>query len=135
MTLSLPLAVTIPRKRKDDLRFILNLNNYRNAHYHTLNAAKRLYVAHVLAAMADAGVKAGTRLGGPLALCYTLFPKTRRRVDVANPCSIIDKFACDALVHLGVLEDDSADIVRRTVYQFGTVDKDRPRCELEITPC
>lgn len=135
MKLSLPLSVVIHRKRKDDRKFILNINNYRNTHHQVLNAAKKLYVEEVMAALAEAGYRAGVRMKGPLEFRYTLFPRTIRLTDVANPCSVIDKFTCDALVHLKVIEDDNYHVIRRTVYQFGEVDKNNPRCELEVVPC
>ena len=51
---------------------------------------------------------------------------------MSNPCSIIDKFTCDALVKAGVLEDDSSKQIKKVIYKYGGIDKDNPRCELEI---
>ena len=51
---------------------------------------------------------------------------------MSNPCSIIDKFTCDALVKAGVLEDDSSKQIKQIIYKYGGIDKDNPRCELEI---
>lgn len=135
MKLCLPLAVVLPRKKKKDLKFILNLNTYRNTHYHTLNEAKVAYVVEVAKALEAAQIAAGKAIPGLLELRYTLFPRTRQITDVANPCSIIDKFTCDALVHLGVLECDDFTKITRTVYCYGAVDKHAPRCELEIIGC
>ena len=134
LRLLLPLAVTLPRKRKADCKFILNLNNYRNSHFQILNQAKQLYSGVVLASLVDAGVGPSFRLSGHLFFRFALFPATARRTDVSNPCSVIDKFTCDALSHYGVIEDDNYEVIRRVTYDFGGVDREHPRCELEIWP-
>jgi Holliday junction resolvase RusA-like endonuclease len=53
-------------------------------------------------------------------------------VDVSNPCSIIDKFTCDALVKAKILEDDSSKQIKEIYYIYGGVDKEFPRCRLTI---
>lgn len=138
MKLSLPLSVLVPRIKKDDLVFWLNLNVYRNAHYQTLNQAKKLYKDQVMIALIDAGwsprkAKA-KKLEGPLALTFTLFLGRKVAADVSNICSIVDKFTCDALVELKVIEDDNINIIPAAYYEFGGIDKENPRCELEIVP-
>lgn len=124
MTLSLPLSVWVSGNKK----FILNLNNYRNAHFQVLNKAKKLYVEEVSLALG----KQRDCFNGGCMLTYTLYQPTNRRVDVSNPLSIIDKFTCDALTELGVLPDDSNKYIQSVHYQWGGVDSKRPRCELEI---
>ena len=89
INICLPLQIYYSKNKK----FILNLNNYRNAYY----------------------------------------AKTKRRIDISNPCSIIDKFACDALVKAGVLKDDSFEQVNQVIYKFGGFDKENPRCELVVS--
>lgn len=134
LKVSLPLHVIIPRKRKDDRKWILNLNNYRNTHYQTLDQAKKIYAEEVMAALCVNGRLTVSPFGVPVELRYTVFPRTKREMDVSNPCSVIDKFACDALVHLGFMPDDNYKHIRRSVYQFGEVDPSNPRCELEAYP-
>lgn len=107
-------------------KFILNLNNYRNAHYQTLNKAKVNYKG--LLDISD--LKPVTR---PVSLTYIYFHGSKRKVDISNPCSVIDKFACDALVEYGILPDDNNEWVKRVMYVFGGVDAKSPRCELKIT--
>lgn len=125
MKLNLPLYVNISRNKK----FILNLNNYRNAHFQPLNKAKKLYAEEVSLAL---GKQRACFTGGCM-LTYTLYQPTNRRVDVSNPLSIIDKFTCDALTELGVLPDDSNKHIQSVHYQWGGVDSANPRAELEIT--
>ena len=120
----LPLEVYYSKKKK----FILNLNNYRNAHYRVLSIAKKLYTDNLIPRLEDFD-----SFSEPVTLTYTYYAKSKRRIDVSNPCSIIDKFACDALVKAEILEDDSFKQIKEVVYRFGGVDKENPRCELVIT--
>lgn len=130
MKIDLPLSVTLPRKKGNGKKVMLNINEYRNAYWRILNDAKHMYVDVVRDALPIDG---GKWLDDPpYRFTYTLFPRDARRLDVSNACSIIDKFAADALVHLHVIEDDNYQIIPVTVYQFGEVDKARPRCELKI---
>lgn len=128
--LSLPLKVVLPRKRKEDRVWNVNLNVYRNTHYQILNDVKQIYKLLIAGLLSVDHAP----LSGPHEFRYTLFPATKRSVDVMNPCSIIDKFACDALVELGMFLDDNHKIVKRLTFEFGEVDKANPRCELEIVP-
>jgi hypothetical protein len=71
-------------------------------------------------------------LRGPLIATFTVYPDSNRKMDVSNVCSIVDKFACDALVELARLKDDNHKIIPAINYRFGKVDKENPRVELEI---
>jgi len=122
MKIDLPLEVYYSKNKK----FILNLNNYRNAHYRILSNAKKIYADNLVARISH------PKYEEPVVLTYTYYAKSRRRLDVSNPCSIIDKFTCDALVKAGVLEDDSSKQIKKVIYKYGGIDKDNPRCELEI---
>ena len=126
VTLILPLEVFYSKKKK----FILNLNNYRNAHYRVLSIAKKTYsddLVEMIEKWDDI-----PRFDNPVDLEYVYYAKSNRRVDVSNPCSIIDKFTCDALVRVGILEDDSSKQIKSITYVYGGVDKDNPRCRLTI---
>ena len=120
---TLPLEVYYSEKKK----FILNLNNYRNAHYRVLSIAKKVYTENLVERIKDY-----SRFDDPVSLEYIYYAKSNRRLDVSNPCSIIDKFTCDALVKAGVLEDDSSKQIKQVIYKYGGIDKNNPRCELEI---
>lgn len=120
MKIDLPLEVYYTKNKK----FILNLNNYRNAHYRILSNAKKIYADNLIDRISYPKYKE------PVVLTYTYYAKSKRRLDISNPCSIIDKFTCDALVKAGVLEDDSSKQIKQVVYKYGGVDKDNPRCEL-----
>jgi hypothetical protein len=122
MILSLPLVVPVTKQKG----FYLNLNQYRNAHYHTLNKAKTAFKEHMTNAI--------LRLPrfNVVELIYTLYPGSNRELDVANICSIVDKFFCDSLVELGKLSDDCYKFLTEVRYRFGAVDKMNPRVEVQI---
>ena len=122
----LPLEVYYSKNKK----FILNLNNYRNAHYRILSSAKRIYSENLVAELNEWSLK--PKFKNPVTLEYVYYAKSNRRVDVSNPCSIIDKFTCDALVKAEILEDDSSKQIKEIYYVYGGVDKEFPRCRLTI---
>ena len=124
MKIDLPIEVYYSKKKK----FILNLNNYRNAHYRVLSISKRLYSENLVPRL-----KGFDRFTEPVSLTYTYYARSKRRLDISNPCSIIDKFTCDALVKAEILEDDSFKQIKEVIYKFGGVEKDNPRCELVIS--
>jgi len=132
VTLILPLEVFYSKKKK----FILNLNNYRNAHYRVLSIAKKTYSDDLVEMIKNLFIKEKwddiPRFDNPVDLEYVYYAKSNRRVDVSNPCSIIDKFTCDALVKVGILEDDSSKQIKSITYVYGGVDKENPRCRLTI---
>jgi hypothetical protein len=128
MKIILPLSVTLPRKKKEDKVFTLNLNIYRNSHHFILNDAKIAYKEKVRESI----VGMEKIEYSPLIFTYTLYPSSGRKFDLPNVCSIIDKFTCDALIEFGIIPDDSYKVIGNVIYKFGRVDKDNPRCELVI---
>ena len=120
--LKLPLFVQIGKKQ----RFYLNLNQYRNAHFFTLNKAKILFADQV-----REQIESLPELGC-VGITYTLFPGSNRDMDISNVCSIVDKFLCDALVDEKKLIDDSLNIVRGVQYLYGQADKGNGRVEAAI---
>jgi len=122
--LTLPLSIAVSKKKE----FILNLNNYRNAHYQTLNKAKINYKLAV-----EDQIKLLPKYDKVL-IRYFLYPGSRRLTDVANVCCIHDKFLCDAIVEYGKLEDDNYLFLPATSSEFGSVDKSNPRVEAVISP-
>lgn len=123
-TVSLPLRVQITKKGY----FNLNLNVYRNAHYMTLNKAKVTFKEIVSPFLVQIPRLKSCKLR------YTLYPKTNRLCDIANICSIVDKFFCDAFVETGHLEDDNYTFLKSIEYCIGSVDTENPRVDVEIIP-
>lgn len=128
MKLDLPLSVKINRKTKSPRNISLNLNTYRNLHYQISNQAKKIYKERIKEL-----IKGNKEvLTPPLSFSYILYPKTKRLTDIGNVMSIVQKFTEDALVELGVIEDDNYTIIQEINYNFGYIDKDNPRVELTI---
>lgn len=122
--INLPLSVPQTKKKA----FYLNLNIYRNANFHTLNKAKISFkdtVAPLLTHLPKLN---------QISLSYELYLGSKREVDVANVCSIVDKFFSDTLVELGYLPDDNYKHVLGVQYLFGSVDSKNPRIEVTINP-
>jgi Holliday junction resolvase RusA-like endonuclease len=130
--LILPLKIRLSKAGKK--WFILNLNSYRNTHFQTLSTAKKFYALAVQEQLPRRQPHNPiVKLVGPLRLRYKYFAASNRRVDVSNPCSVIDKFTCDALTEAGVLHDDDVKTIVSVEYVWGGVERLNPRCELEIS--
>lgn len=132
IVLNLPLFVWNRRKTKPDKKVYLNKNIERNLHYIVLNKFKQDYkeiVREELYNNRDLGWK---EMNAPFRCTYTLYPATKRKVDIVNPLSIVCKFAEDALTELGLWEDDNMKNIPEVNMRWGSVDKDDPRCELLI---
>lgn len=87
--------------------FALNLNAYRNAHFQTLNNAKKnfkvlLYNTYpeILLIRAQSVI-----------VQYKITPHNNRMFDTQNIISVVDKFFLDALVEAGTIPDDNYKIV------------------------
>lgn len=122
--LSLPLTIPVSKNRS----LLLNLNVYRNAHYQSLDKAKKLFKELVKPQLEQLPKFDRVHLR------YTLYPKTKRLCDIANICSIVDKFFSDALVETRHLEDDNYTFVEGISFFFGSVDSENPRVDVEILP-
>lgn len=106
--------------------WILNLNQYRNTHFRTLNTVKINYKL----AMSEQINRSPSY--NKIACIYTVYPKDRRSFDLGNVCCIHQKFFEDALVELGKLPDDNYNYIPLVIYQFGKVDPLKPRVEVEV---
>ena len=129
MKFILPLEVFITKSRTPQSKFILNLNNYRNAHFFRLNAAKIAFkneVADQILAVPKQEKTAKFRL------IYTLFPKSNRRIDTNNPLTVIDKFFCDALTEFGFWVDDDSKHLTETIFRPSEVSPENPRAECQV---
>jgi hypothetical protein len=123
LIVNLPLRVRVTKKKD----FLINLNQYRNAHFLTLNRAKILFKE----AIHDQLVK--LPVFETVEFKYFLFPGSLHELDTNNICSIADKFFSDALVEAGKLEDDNYRFLTKSTFEFASVDKANPRVEVHIT--
>lgn len=121
-TINIPLRIPVTKRKK----FSLNLNQYRNAHYHTLDKAKKNFKKIVTPQIRELPVFERCTLK------YVLYPRTRQLCDISNLCSIADKFFADALVELNKIEDDNYKNVPKVIFEFGEIDRKNPRIEVTI---
>lgn len=122
ITIHLPIHVPVSKKTN----FALNLNVYRNANFHILNKAKVEF-----GKMVEPLIQ-GLPPMSSLSLTYRLFFGSKRSVDTANVCCIVDKFFSDTLVNAMKIPDDNHEIVKDINYRFGGIDPQNPRIEVTI---
>ena len=115
----------VPQSRVKD--FILNLNNYRNTHFRSLNTTKINYKLAVESQIKELPTFTRIRVH------YTIYPASRRRTDLGNVVSVHKKYFEDALVEFGKIPDDDYMHIIFNSESFGEVDKDNPRVEIQIT--
>lgn len=121
-----PLRVRVNKKPGAKGEFLINLNNYRNAHFYILNKAKQVFKE--LMAPQIKALPAFTKIH----LEMVLYPGSSHLCDVSNICSIVEKFFADALVELGKLPDDNYLYNIGSSSLFGAIDKANPRVEIFI---
>jgi len=128
--LKLPVSVQVSKKKK----FNLNLNQYRNTHYRLLCDSKRLYSDIVKEAILQQWGKKLPTFNHP-EITYTIYHNTKRKFDLSNVCSIVDKYFCDCLTSLNIIEDDDYNYITSINYRYGGLDKEAsdPYCIVEIT--
>jgi len=122
----IPLPLSVRQSKTKN--FHLNLNVYRNTHYQTLNKVKVTFQNQVAPLLVQL-----PKLN-QISLSYELYPPSKRLCDVANICSIVDKFFSDTLVNLEYIPDDNYEHVLGVQYLFGSVDVANPRVEVTINP-
>lgn len=108
-------------------KWYLNLNNFRNTHYQTLNSIKKKY-NKIISPQLE-GIQF---MDEPVQITYIVYPPNKRLFDIANICSIIDKFFCDAVTEANKWKDDNYQQIPKVIYSFGSIDKINPRCEIHI---
>jgi hypothetical protein len=123
-----PVTIALPAYLKlSGKTYSLNLNVYRNTHFHKLNQAKSLFEREV------AGRIARLPRMAKVDLTYRLFFGSNRDVDVSNVCAIVDKFFSDTLVNTDKLVDDNRRVIASVRYLWGGVDTQNPRVEVTLS--
>ena len=143
ITLEVPTFVMLHKKTKADEKVILNFNTYRNMNRFKLGHVKNAFYDQFKPEMdrawpefnrmfRSARYKSITPLD-PITfkLTHVITSANKRKFDIANMCSIIDKFACDCLVKDDFMEDDNWAYLTEVVYRFGGLAEERT-CKLEI---
>lgn len=124
--LSTPYKLVLKRKRGNDTTISMNLNWYRNATFFQQNEAKQLFTAQMEEILKP------VKLPEKITITYTLFTKDRRVCDVANVCSIVDKFFSDCLTYYDCITDDDYRYLPKVTYRFGKIDPGNPRVDILI---
>lgn len=110
----LPMRIQSSKKKKT----ALNLNIYRNLHHRSAHAQKVNF--HKLASK----MLQGMPQLGRITLHYDVCPQTKRRLDVMNVGSIVDKYFSDCLTEEGIIEDDDYTRISFVSFGFGGLVKD-----------
>jgi len=120
ITINLPTAIY-----KKGNRFSLNLNQYRNWHYQASNQIKSIFSREVEDRL-DFVIK------GPVKITYDYYAPNKRKVDLMNVVSVVDKFFQDTMVTKGCIEADDTSIVKKVSATYKGIDRDNPRIEATI---
>lgn len=121
LKLKLPLFVEVGASR-----YHINLNNYHLWHRYRRNEIKQHYQNLILPQIPKRLVSERVKLK------LVMHRGDRRKVDRSNVLCLHEKFAVDALVKAGFLEDDSDKFVESSHYYTGEVCKSDPRVELFV---
>ena len=92
--------------------FYFNLNVYRNANHHLLNRVKRWFTEWFLLLQTKQKCPEP-----PLELNYKIWLK--KKADLTNVGTVVDKFMQDAMVKKRLIKDDNVDIVKKVTFEFG----------------
>ena len=128
LTLTLPLFVDLPRKTKKAKRIYLSNNVTRNLNFHSLNAAKHAIKDMVWSQLEH--IPPSEALQAPVEVEVKFYTPDKRDRDLANFCCTVEKFADDAVVEFGLLEDDSVKFLKKVTYIYAGIDRNNPRFEL-----
>lgn len=126
LEISAPLFVTGISKQSKN--YWLNLNWYRNAHFHILDSAKKAFKKELDLSW----------IGEPIERCeveFTFYYPSKAKRDIDNSMAVIGKFALDAISEAGIIVDDNHTCVVCVRGKFGGYDKENPRCEIVLTEC
>ena len=120
---NIPLFVEVGVKKKK--KHYLNLNHYRNQPFHLNNNLKKAMKDIVKESCPEFRYE-------KFNIKYKLYLMDNRLRDISNVCCVLQKYCDDALVELGYVPDDNYQHLDKVVYEFGAIDKDNPRCEVEV---
>lgn len=103
----------IPYGKKKVQYFYVNLNQYRNTHFHILNSVKRTFEDMVSkSVLALPAIEQAE-------LIYLIYPHQNKKLDVSNVCSIADKFFSDLLTLHNKIPDDNFGHIQKVTYAYG----------------
>ena len=108
-------------------RYYLNLNQYRNWHYQANNKLKRQFKNQIEPQL-------GFTIDGKCKIQYYYYAPDKRKRDLMNIISVVDKYFQDALVEKKCILSDDTSIVTKISGEYCGIDKQNPRVEAIVTP-
>jgi len=118
----IPTKILLKKSSKNkDVFFTLNLNHYRNTHFMVLNTAKKNFTEMILLELLS---HKEIKPCSEIEIEYKLFIPNKRRMDVNNILTVVDKFFQDSLVEAGLIPDDSYIQIKKTIFSFGGICKE-----------
>lgn len=118
-----PLYVDLPRKRGHK-RYYLSMNNYRNWKGFESNQVKQTFKELIYPLLEGVG-----SLKTPVKATFTFYAPDKRRRDLSNFCSVVEKFMDDVMTAWGVIPDDDTRYLKEVTYKFGGIDPGNGRVE------
>ena len=124
-----PLYVELTKKRKSSKstkkpkkpkKNYINLNSYRNWQFNKSNNIKKKFKEEI-----KKGFPKITKPFDKYSLHYEFFLPTKHERDIMNLGSVTDKFANDALVEEGIVEEDNYKHLQDISFTFGGYDSEK----------
>ena len=133
MRITVPTFVILSGPRKGDVKYPLNYNALRNINRFTLGAIKNKFYEDFKPELYGILDRWPFKLNDnyTFELIYTITSANKRKFDIANILSVVDKFACDCLVKEGLMPEDNWANLTTIIYKFGGVTGERI-CTLDI---
>lgn len=103
----------------------LNLNQYRNWHFQVNAKLKRDFKNEIKENLKFV-------IEGAVKIEYIYYAPDRRKRDLMNVISVVDKYFQDALVERGCIEADDMGIVKEINAKYGGIDVVDPRIEATL---
>ncbi len=120
-SISLPLFIHKSGRRK-----WITMNSYRNWHYQVSNDIKRRFKS-------DISRELNFIIEGKLKIEYFYFAPDKRKRDLMNVISVVDKYFQDAMVDYGCIESDDLSVVVEVNSCYMGIDRQDPRLDVIIT--
>ena len=125
---AIPVYYTQTFKTKEDKTFLVNMNWYRNAHYHIQNTVKQYYNTMIIGILQDSMVQP---IYGPYELAFEYYYKNPI-TDLDNVCGMANKHCNDAFQAYGLVENDNVKFCKKTTNYVMEQDKLNPRVEVYV---
>ena len=128
MTFKLPTHIDMgfykigAKKGKKKTPFALNMNVYRNAKHFMLNDMKHRFKELIQDQLEP---YSGLKLKDFRIEYSITIGRKYNQFDIANTLSIVDKFFCDVLTEMEVVEDDSFQYLKEITFKFDKYEKNQ----------